>query len=92
MLGQTRSSMTAITITSRKFNQDTSGAKKLTKKGPVIITDRGRPAHVLMTIEEYQRLLGRRMSLAEAVAQPDAAFTFDPPRLTGPLFKRIDFD
>lgn len=84
--------MTSTTISSRKFNQDTSGAKKLAKRGPVIITDRGRPAHVLMTIEEYERLTGRRMSLAEALAQPEATSKFKPPRLTGPLFKRVDFD
>lgn len=84
--------MTVTTITSRKFNQDTSGAKKLAKNGPVIITDRGRPAHVLMTIEEYQRLTGRRMSLAEALAQPDATFKFDPPRLSNKIFKPADFD
>jgi hypothetical protein len=31
------------------FNQDTSGAKKAAERGPVYITDRGRPAHVLLT-------------------------------------------
>ncbi len=37
------------TITSRQFNQDTSGAKKDAAHGPVYITDRGRPAHVLLS-------------------------------------------
>ncbi len=82
-----------ITISSRKFNQDTSGAKKLTSEGPVIITDRGRPAHVLMTIEEYRRLTGRKTTLAEMLAQPEGAdFEFDIPEVAGPLFDRIDFD
>jgi prevent-host-death family protein len=64
-------SMTITTISSREFNQDTSRAKKAAQDGPVFITDRGRPAHVLITIEEYQRLTCGRMTLAEALAQPD---------------------
>jgi predicted nucleic acid-binding protein len=38
--------MTITTISSREFNQDTSGAKKAARMGPVFITDRGKPAHV----------------------------------------------
>jgi prevent-host-death family protein len=84
--------MTVTTVTSRQFNQDASGAKKAAQKGPVFITDRGRPAHVLLTIEDYRRLAGGEMSLAEALAQPgDAAdFEVDLPRLDR-LFKPADF-
>jgi len=71
------------TLTSREFNQDTSGAKKAAAQGPVFITDRGRPAHVLLTIEDYLRLTGGRMSLAEALAQAGSDFAFDPPRIGG---------
>jgi len=74
--------MAMTTMTSREFNQDTSGAKKAAQHGPVFITDRGRPAHVLLTIEDYRRLTGETISLAEALAQrtgPD--FEFEPPRL-----------
>ena len=39
------------TITRRQFNQDAGGAKKAADKGPVIITDRGRPAHVLLRLK-----------------------------------------
>lgn len=75
--------MPITTLTSRAFNRDTSRAKKAAENGPVFITDRGEPAHVLMTIEEYRRLAGRRLSLADALAQPgpEADFEFDPPRL-----------
>ncbi len=64
--------MSVTTMTSREFNQHTSDAKKAAKKGPVFITDRGRPAHVLLSIEEYQRLTGKKMSIAEALAMPGA--------------------
>jgi prevent-host-death family protein len=47
-------------ITSREFNQDASHAKRAAEKGPVYITDRGRPAHVLLTMDEYERLLGQQ--------------------------------
>ena len=73
--------MTVTTLTSREFNQDTSGAKKAGSQGPVFITDRGRPAHVLLTMEDYLRLIGGYMSLAEALAQPGADFDFTPPRV-----------
>ncbi|MBV8923014.1 type II toxin-antitoxin system Phd/YefM family antitoxin [Bradyrhizobium sp.] len=82
--------MKVTTLTSREFNQDTSGAKKAARKGPVFITDRGRPAHVLLTIEDYQRLTGEHQSLAEALAQPGADLEFDPPRLGSGLFKSAD--
>jgi prevent-host-death family protein len=79
------------TISSREFNQDTSRAKKAAQNGPVFITDRGRPAHVLITIEEYQRLSGSQMTLAEALAQPGVPdFEFDPPKIKGPLSKPVD--
>ena len=55
-----RAIMTITTLTSREFNQDTSRAKKATKRGPVFITDRGKPAHVLVSFDEYLRLTNRR--------------------------------
>jgi PHD/YefM family antitoxin component YafN of YafNO toxin-antitoxin module len=48
------------TLSSREFNQDTSGAKKACRSGPVFITDRGRPSHVLMLYEDYQRVIGQQ--------------------------------
>jgi prevent-host-death family protein len=76
--------MPVKTISSREFNQDASGAKKAANSGPVFITDRGQPAHVLLSIADYQKLTGRRMSLLEALAQSDGAdFDFAPPRASG---------
>lgn len=79
--------MAVTKLTSREFNQDTGRAKKAARRGPVFITDRGRPAHVLLTIDDYQRLAGGDISLAKALAQPEGDFSFKPPRLgriTGP--------
>lgn len=55
--------MTITTISSREFNQDTGRAKKAATAGPVFITDRGKPAHVLLSIEEYQRLTGQNRNI-----------------------------
>ena len=82
--------MTITTLSSREFNQHSSDAKKATAKGPVFITDRGRPAHVLLTIEQYRELTGGQMMLGQALAQPDVKeFEFDPPRAGG-LYRAAD--
>lgn len=74
--------MPITTLSSREFNQDTSRAKHAAKNGPVIITDRGRPAHVLLTIEDFQRLARGRQSIADALGMPEGEdIAFDPPRL-----------
>ena len=65
--------MTITTISSREFNQDTSGAKKAARKGPVFITDRGKPAHVLLSIEDYQKLTGLNVDIVDLLVMPEAA-------------------
>ena len=90
------------TFTSREFNQNTAGAKRAAEKGPVFITDRGKPAYVLMSIDEYRKLEEResakdptkRMSLAEALAdnRPEADFDWEPPRMSGFSLKVPDFE
>ncbi len=65
--------MTITTLSSRELNQDVTRAKKAAKNGPVFITDRGKPAHVLLSIEEYQRLTGKHRNLVEALSMPGIA-------------------
>ena len=75
--------MAITTLTSREFNQAASEAKRAANNGPVFITDRGRPAHVLMSFEEYQRLTKQRRNIADALAMPGLAdIEFEPPRVT----------
>lgn len=74
--------MTITTFTSREFNQGASEAKRAASQGPVFITDRGKPAHVLLTFEDYQRLTKQRRNIADALAMPGVAdIEFDPPRI-----------
>jgi len=65
--------MTITTISSREFNQDTSGAKKAARQGPVFITDRGKPAHVLLSIGDYQKLTGLNVDIVDLLVMPEAA-------------------
>ncbi|MDO8279745.1 MAG: type II toxin-antitoxin system Phd/YefM family antitoxin [Burkholderiaceae bacterium] len=75
--------MIITTLSSREFNQGASEAKRAANNGPVFITDRGRPAHVLMSFEEYQRLTKQRRNIADALAMPGIAdIEFAPPRVT----------
>lgn len=74
--------MGMTTINSRTFNQDASGAKRAALEGPVFITDRGKPAHVLLSIEAYRRLAGSQKSILDLLADPKAAeVPFEPDRL-----------
>ena len=75
--------MTITTLSSRELNQDVTRAKKATKGGPVFITDRGKPAHVLLSFADYQRLTRQRRNIADALAMPGIAdIDFEPPRVT----------
>lgn len=75
--------MTITTFSSREFNQGASEAKRAASNGPVFITDRGRPAHVLMTFEDYQRLTKQRRNIADALVMPGVAdIEFEPPLAT----------
>ncbi len=62
--------MAITTISSQEFNQDASRAEKAANHGPVFITDRGRPAHVLLSIEEYRRLAATHQKIGDLLAMP----------------------
>jgi prevent-host-death family protein len=62
--------MVITTFSSREFNQRASEAKRAADKGPVFITDRGRPAHVLMSMALYQQLTGGPKKISDLLAMP----------------------
>ncbi|MBB3138653.1 prevent-host-death family protein [Rhizobium pisi] len=73
--------MSITSLSSRELNHDVSKAKKAAKRGPVVITDRGKPSHVLMTYSEFVRLTGKRRNLVDALSMPGlSTIEFDPPR------------
>lgn len=84
--------MSILTISSRKFNQDVSQAKRAALRGPVFITDRNHPAHVLLSIEEYRKITDNHQSIIELLAMPEAAdIEFKPATLSKDLYHPADF-
>ncbi len=61
------------TISSREFNQDVSAAKRAARSEPVFITDRGKPSHVLLSFEAFQRMSGKAETIVDLLAMPDGA-------------------
>lgn len=62
--------MSITTLSSRELNQDIGRAKRAAHDGPVIITDRGKPVHVLLSFDEYQRIIGQQESIIDQLGLP----------------------
>lgn len=65
-------------VTSRAFNQDVSQAKRLARLEPLFVTDRGKPTHVLISIDAFRELVAPAETLINmlaidepVVAEPD---------------------
>ena len=82
--------MTITTVTSRELNQDISKVKKVCEVGPVYVTNRGEPTHVMMTFEEYQKLVGKDENIVELLAMDDDNIEFKALKLERDLFKAAD--
>ncbi|MBA4855912.1 type II toxin-antitoxin system Phd/YefM family antitoxin [Nocardia farcinica] len=65
------------TISAREFNRDVSAAKRAAAEGPVVITDRGAEAFVLLSIEEYRRLRADSQDIVQRLSMDDD-IEFDP--------------
>lgn len=76
--------MSVHTLSSRDFTRDVSAAKRAAADGPVFITDRGRPAFALLSIEQYRRMAGHSepslLDLMDGIAC-EPGIEFDPPHL-----------
>ena len=80
------------TVSSRELNQDVSRAKRAAQDGPVVITDRGRPSHVLLSWTEYRRLTGGPRNLAQALAAPGLSDIAFEPKKSGLKTHDVDFN
>ena len=76
--------MPVHTFSSRDFTRDVSAAKRAAVDGPVFITDRGRPAFALLTIDDYYRIAGQSeptlLDVMDGIPGGEH-IEFDPPRL-----------
>ncbi|MDE1950717.1 MAG: type II toxin-antitoxin system Phd/YefM family antitoxin [Burkholderiales bacterium] len=61
--------MSSRIFSSREFTRDVAAAKAAALTGPVLITDRGQPAFVMLNIDEYRRLQGQAPSLFSLMQQ-----------------------
>jgi prevent-host-death family protein len=84
--------MSIYTVSSRELNQDVGRAKRAAEDGPVVITDRGRPSHVLLSWAEYRRLSGGPRNLAAVLAAPALSDIPFEPEKSGLKARKVDFN
>jgi hypothetical protein len=76
--------MVIHTFSSRDFIRNMPTAKRAALKGPVFITERGRPAFALLKIDDYYRIAGKAepslLKVLDAIPGGDG-IDFDPPKL-----------
>ncbi|WP_218002200.1 type II toxin-antitoxin system Phd/YefM family antitoxin [Janibacter corallicola] len=58
-------------MSAREFNQDVSAAKRAATQSPVVITDRGEPAFVLLSIDAYRQLGEDGEDLVDRLSMPE---------------------
>ena len=75
-------------FSSREFNQDVSRAKRVALHEPVFVTDRGKPTHILLSIEAYRHLMGKPDTLADLLAASDSIGADPDWRSAGPWARR----
>ncbi len=62
--------MTKTTLSSRALNRGATKAKNSSKQGALFIIDRAKPAHVLLSFEQNQKLTQPRHNIVDALAMP----------------------
>lgn len=70
-------------VSAREFNQDVSYAIRKASEEPVVITDRGEPAFVLLSIDDYRKISGSnegwasRLQMEEDIDLEDERMDFE---------------
>ena len=78
--------MTITTLSVEEFDRDANRAMRAAAEGPVFITGRGGPTHVLLAIEDYLKLTSAHANIVDMLAMPEASdIEFEAPRLRGPI-------
>ena len=60
------------------------------RKSPVFITDRARPAHVLLTIDQHRQLTGGAANLIDLLSMPGSEEVEFEPARAGNIFRPAD--
>lgn len=69
------------TVSAQEFNRDASKVKRAASDEPVLITDHGRPSHVLLAFDEYERLTGTGVTDIVDWLGMDDDIAFEPTKL-----------
>lgn len=75
-------------VSSREFNQDVSSAKRFARAEPVFVTDRGKPTHVLLSIQAFRQLTGQSETMVDLLAMPEAVDNDPDPVRSGAAWDR----
>ena len=86
--------MSITNVSAREFARDLAHAKRAAIRGPVFLTDRGKPAYAFLKIEDYYNLTGHKpKSLLDVMnSLPGGDFEFEPPRLDSMGIKAAGLD
>ncbi len=91
ILHSTGAGMTVTTMSSHDFKQHVSRARRAAAHVPVIITNHGDPAYVLLRHEDYSKLLANVPSILDLLAMPGTEdIEFDLPKFGTDPFKPAD--
>ncbi len=79
-----------LTMSSREFNHDIGKAEKSSHTNPVIITERGKPTHVLLSYDDYQQMMNAQPKITDLLSLA-VDVDFEPTNVVIPS-KAVDFD
>ncbi|MCI5139589.1 MAG: type II toxin-antitoxin system Phd/YefM family antitoxin [Candidatus Electrothrix sp. AR1] len=83
--------MSITTISCTALTRDIGKTKKAAQSNPIIITERDQPAYVLMTIEQYKKIVGNVKNILDLLAMPDAEdIELTPPRMQDSVCEPAD--
>lgn len=79
-------------ISSRDYCMYPARAKNAAIDGSVFITDRGKPSHVLLSIENYEELVNQGKTIADGLDMPSADDIDFDPVISSINFKVVDLE
>lgn len=65
-------------VSARTFNQSPSAVKRMAMGGPVFVTERGRTALVVLSVEEYERITTHRTTHDTLAMDDDVEVELEP--------------
>lgn len=77
-------------FTSREFNHSLSKAKRDALTGPVFVTDRGKPSHVLLSYDEYERITSDSVNIVQALSMAGLSDIEFTPEKSAIETKKVD--